>query len=105
MGLLYYGKRWYNPEIGRFYSVDPARFDESNIHSFNRYAYGNNNPYKFVDPDGEEPLFIAVFHKGTTINQAMGKRSFHDVIDAPVPDQIVTAHRQISSSRLSVSVQ
>ena len=52
MGLLYYGKRWYNPEIGRFYSVDPARFDESNIHSFNRYAYANNNPYKFVDPDG-----------------------------------------------------
>ncbi len=71
IGLVYYGKRWYNPEIGRFYSVDPVRFDESNIHSFNRYAYANNNPYKFVDPDGEEPLFFVVFHKGTTINQAM----------------------------------
>ena len=24
----------------------------------NRYAYGNNNPYKFVDPDGELPVVV-----------------------------------------------
>jgi len=60
IGLVYYGKRWYNPEIGRFYSVDPVRFNEANIHSFNRYAYANNNPYKFVDPDGEAPMLIPV---------------------------------------------
>jgi RHS repeat-associated protein len=52
-GLVDYGGRWYNPEIGRFYSVDPEGFDEANPHSFNRYAYANNNPYRFVDPDGE----------------------------------------------------
>jgi RHS repeat-associated protein len=51
-GLTYMQARYYDPEIGRFMSVDPARFDETNIHSFNRYAYANNNPYKFVDPDG-----------------------------------------------------
>jgi HNH/endonuclease VII toxin of polymorphic toxin system component len=33
--------------------VDPQDFDEANLHSFNRYAYGNNNPYKFKDPNGE----------------------------------------------------
>jgi hypothetical protein len=26
---------------------------EDNIHSFNRYAYANNNPYRYVDPDGQ----------------------------------------------------
>ena len=51
-GLSYMGARYYNPVIGRFMGVDPVGFQENNIHSFNRYAYANNNPYKYVDPDG-----------------------------------------------------
>jgi uncharacterized protein RhaS with RHS repeats len=42
--------RYYDPVIGRFYSNDPVGFRD--VHSFNRYAYANNNPYKYVDPDG-----------------------------------------------------
>jgi hypothetical protein len=42
----------------RFVGVDPKEFDEGNIHSFNRYAYGNNNPYRFVDPDGRDAVII-----------------------------------------------
>ncbi len=55
-GLVYMGARYYDPMLGRFLSVDSMRFDEKNIHSFNRYAYGNNNPYRFVDPDGNAAL-------------------------------------------------
>jgi RHS repeat-associated protein len=51
-GLVYFGARWYDPQVGRFLGVDPAGVDEGNPHSFNRYAYGNNNPYKYLDPDG-----------------------------------------------------
>jgi RHS repeat-associated protein len=51
-GLVYMGARYYEPAIGRFLSTDAVGFHETNIHSFNRYAYANNNPYKFVDPDG-----------------------------------------------------
>jgi RHS repeat-associated protein len=54
-GLSYFGARYYDPVVGRFMGIDPVEFKESNIHSFNRYAYGNNNPYRFVDPDGREP--------------------------------------------------
>jgi hypothetical protein len=45
--------------IGRFYSNDPVdvleqmRRGNSAAHGFNRYAYVNNNPYKYNDPDGE----------------------------------------------------
>ncbi|PYE29918.1 RHS repeat-associated protein, partial [Idiomarina fontislapidosi] len=51
-GLVYMQARYYDPVIGRFYSNDPVGF--KGVHSFNRYAYANNNPYKFVDPDGKE---------------------------------------------------
>jgi RHS repeat-associated protein len=51
-GLTYMGARYYSPAIGRFMGVDPAGTDASDIYSFNRYAYANNNPYKYVDPDG-----------------------------------------------------
>jgi RHS repeat-associated protein len=52
-GLVYMGARYYNPALGRFLSIDPVEPDENNLHSLNRYAYANNNPYKFTDPDGQ----------------------------------------------------
>jgi len=51
-GLTYFGARHYDPVVGRFMGIDPVGVDPGNIHSFNRYAYANNNPYKYVDPDG-----------------------------------------------------
>ena len=47
--------RYYDPVIGRFYSNDPQGFRD--VHSFNRFAYANNNPYKYVDPDGEATVY------------------------------------------------
>ncbi|MDB5959823.1 MAG: repeat-associated core domain protein [Massilia sp.] len=51
-GLVYMQQRYYDPEAGRFLSVDPVTTDASTGSSFNRYAYANNSPYKYVDPDG-----------------------------------------------------
>ncbi|CAM4198365.1 RHS repeat domain-containing protein [Pseudoalteromonas ostreae] len=51
LGLSYMQARYYDPVIGRFYSNDPIGFRD--VHSFNRYAYANNNPYKYVDPTGQ----------------------------------------------------
>ncbi|SES64345.1 colicin E5-related ribonuclease [Thalassotalea agarivorans] len=50
--------RYYDPVIGRFYSNDPVDtvshlFTPNGIQGFNRYAYANNNPYKYIDPDGK----------------------------------------------------
>jgi hypothetical protein len=50
--------RYYDPVIGRFMSNDPVGF--TNVHTFNRYAYANNNPYKYIDPDGMEPVGINI---------------------------------------------
>jgi len=59
-GLVYMGARYYDPVIGRFISTDPKQFDEQNPQLFNRYAYANNNPYKYNDPDGRNPILIAM---------------------------------------------
>ena len=55
--LLYLGARYHHVKIGRFYQMDPVHFTEDNSHSFNRFAYANNNPYRFVDPTGLESVF------------------------------------------------
>jgi len=55
-GLVYMQARYYDPVIGRFYSNDPLGY--RGVHSFNRYAYANNNPYKYIDPDGREATRI-----------------------------------------------
>lgn len=52
-GLVYMNARYYDPNVGRFYSVDPVEFTSENPMSFNRYLYANNNPYKYNDPTGE----------------------------------------------------
>lgn len=56
--LTYMQARYYDPVIGRFYSNDPVsaieQLAKSDIHGFNRYAYANNNPYKYTDPDGKD---------------------------------------------------
>lgn len=63
-GLINFGARMYDPDVGRFLSTDPRGFNESNLLSFNRYAFANNNPYRYTDPDGrvvETPLdFISL---------------------------------------------
>lgn len=48
LGLIYFGKRYYDPQFGRWLTIDPAGF----IDSVNLYQYVLNNPFRYVDPDG-----------------------------------------------------
>ena len=57
-GLTYLGARYYMPLVGRFTGMDPVDIVPEQPHSLNRYAYGNNNPYKYVDPDGRSPVLV-----------------------------------------------
>ncbi|MGH1542377.1 MAG: RHS repeat domain-containing protein [Arenicella sp.] len=58
IGLSYFGGRWYDPASGRFTGIDPMPVSAEDWKTFNRYVYGNNNPYKYVDPDGNLPILI-----------------------------------------------
>ncbi|WP_234425413.1 RHS repeat domain-containing protein, partial [Streptomyces kebangsaanensis] len=51
-GLTHLGAREYDPQTGRFLSVDPV-MDLSDPQQIHGYTYGNNNPLLYSDPDGK----------------------------------------------------
>ena len=59
--------RYYDPVAGRFLSEDPVLTDQNTGASFNRYVYAENNPYKYIDPDGRDS---AMFY-GTNLSYKM----------------------------------
>jgi RHS repeat-associated protein len=82
---MYMQARYYDPVIGRFYSNDSVDFmghmqrGNSAAHGFGRYTYANNNPYKYVDPDGELGLIGALIGAGIEVAIQLGtKGEIHD---------------------------
>jgi RHS repeat-associated protein len=57
--LVYMLARYYDPAVGRFLSVDPAAPAPGTPASNNRYAYAWNNPYRYIDPNGEDPYLVS----------------------------------------------
>jgi hypothetical protein len=54
--LDYFGARYMSSAQGRFTSPDPGPYKLGNPQTFNRYSYVNNNPLKYIDPNGKEPV-------------------------------------------------
>jgi RHS repeat-associated protein len=53
LGSLYdFNARFYSPVLGRFLSADTIVPSASDPQQLNRYAYGLNNPVKYLDPSG-----------------------------------------------------
>ena len=73
-GLTYMQQRYYDPTLGRFLSVDPVTANGNTGGNFNRYWYANNNPYKFVDPDGRE-VVITIARDTYTIDSITSRIS------------------------------
>ncbi len=52
IGLYNYHARFYDPNIGRFYQIDPKE------QYFSPYKYAGNSPVSMVDPDGELAFLV-----------------------------------------------
>jgi len=59
-GLINMNGRMYDPLVGRMLSVDNYVHDQYGSQGYNRYSYALNNPLKFTDPDGEEPIALLI---------------------------------------------
>ena len=70
----YMQQRYYDPRVGRFWSVDPVTaYSNGDARYFNRYWYAVGNPYKFRDADGR-----AVETVWDAINVGLGVANFID---------------------------
>lgn len=52
--------------------MDPVTAYSNPISAFNRYWYANNNPYRFIDPDGRETKFAQENRSWIKIEQEVG---------------------------------
>jgi RHS repeat-associated protein len=59
--LYYFSARYYDSNLGQFSSIDPIKENPA-------YAYVNNNPMNFVDPNGMEPALKSVFYTHEAIS-------------------------------------
>ncbi len=57
-----YGARFYDPQLGRFHTVDPHA---ERYPAWSPYNFVYNNPLIFIDPDGRDPILI-VFTGGVS---------------------------------------
>jgi RHS repeat-associated protein len=73
-GLDFFGARYLSSAQGRFTSPGPESASASlfDPQRWNAYSYAVNNPYKFVDPDGEVPLLVISAGVGAGIGAVGG---------------------------------
>ena len=61
IGLYFLKTRYYDPETGRFMTIDDISYlDPDSINGLNLYAYCRNNPVMCVDPSGRFLISTAV---------------------------------------------
>jgi len=51
-GMYYFNARWVDVSLGRFTQPDSIIPEPGNPQAWDRFAYGLNNPVKYIDPSG-----------------------------------------------------
>ena len=54
-GMYYYGARYYEPRLSLWMSVDKLSEENPNVST---YCYTDNNPIKYLDPDGNKKVVV-----------------------------------------------
>ncbi len=115
--LDYMHARFCGPLTGRFMSVDTLGGIWNSPQSLNRYAYATNNPLRYVDPTGYEPIdpsllqfFNALFDDDfssvdvhTGISGNMVATSFNNALAVTIGEDIYVRHDKAESVELKTT--
>ena len=85
--MYYLDSRYYHPLLCRFITPDSYEYiDINNIKTFNLYAYCNNDPINYADPEGDNPEWwqwvlsrFVVFLFGGLAGSALGIATTSDI--------------------------
>ncbi len=93
-GLVYFGKRYYSPQMGRWVSPDPLFTEDPGAvanrpEEGNLYAYVRGNPTSFVDADGDFAIASAL---GIAFMVAWYILTDPNVANAPAPGEPLIAN-------------
>jgi len=88
-GLYYFNARWYDADLGRFVTEDPAR------DGTNWYEYCRNNPLKYMDPTGLDDEEINKKNEGS---EAIATSTTSTTTDDDDDDEEDTLKVQTSST-------
>lgn len=93
-------QRYYDPIAGRMLSIDPVITDANTGGSFNRYAYANNSPYKYTDPDGRNPAVLGrTFQVSYEVATVFGAGELGSMIGLGLHDLIHETANPLQSKR------
>ncbi|MBB3815124.1 RHS repeat-associated protein [Xanthomonas arboricola] len=102
-GLTYMQQRYYDPVVGRFLSSDPVTAYSNPVDAFNRYWYANNNPYKFIDLDGNEGKVAWLVKLTASGTRKLARLTQEQAIRARRAEQNIIADRRQVASQIETA--